>query len=88
VQSPRRRRVFKKHVWQSDGCDQQSPFSLCGLHHHSLVSAKVSSLKLRNGYGDATYNASTQFIDYPAKTPADRLPSNAPRKVKVGFADG
>jgi hypothetical protein len=72
----------------ADGCDQQSPFSLCGLHYHSLVSAKVSSLKLRNGYGDATYNASTQFIDYPAKTPADRLPSNAPRKVKVGFADG
>jgi hypothetical protein len=36
----------------------------------------------------STYNASTQFIDYSAKTPADRLPSNAPRKVKVGFADG
>jgi hypothetical protein len=72
----------------ADGCDQLSPFSLCGIHYHSLVSAKISSLKLRNGYGDATYKTSTQFIDYPAKTPVDRLPSNAPRKVKVGFSDG
>jgi hypothetical protein len=72
----------------ADGCDQLSPFSLCGVHYHSLVSAKISSLKSRNGYGGATYNTSTQFIDYPAKTPVDCLPSNAPRKVKVGFADG
>jgi hypothetical protein len=71
----------------ADGCDQKSPFALCGVHYHSLVSAKISSLKLRNGYGDATYNVTTSFIDYPSKVPADRLPTNAPRKVKVGLAE-
>jgi hypothetical protein len=71
----------------ADGCTEKSPFALCGVHYHSLVSAKISSLKLRNGYGDATYNTSTSFIDYPAKTPADRLPSNAPRRVKAGVVD-
>jgi hypothetical protein len=71
----------------ADGCDEKSPFALCGVHYHSLVSAKIPSLKLRNGYGDATYNASTHLIDYPARTPTDRLPSNAPRKVKARAAD-
>ena len=70
-----------------DGCDEKSPFALCGVHYHSLVSAKIPSLKLRNGYGEATYNASTHFIDYPARTPTDRLPTNAPRKVKAGAAE-
>jgi hypothetical protein len=70
----------------ADGCDQTSPFALCGVHYHSLVSAKISSLKLRNGYGDATYNITTSFIDYPPKVPADRLPTNSPRKVKAGAA--
>ncbi len=62
-------------------------FFFMWVHYHLLVSAKIPSLKLRNGYGNATYNESTKFIDYPVKTPVDRLPSNAPRKVKVGFAD-
>jgi hypothetical protein len=52
-----------------------------------LVSAKIPSLKLRNGYGDATYNVSTHLIDYPPRTPNDRVPSNAPRKVKTGLAE-
>ncbi len=71
----------------ADGCDEKSRFALCGVHYHSLVSAKVPSLKLRNGYGDATYNASTHLIDYPSRTPNDRLPLNAPRKVKAGLAE-
>jgi hypothetical protein len=86
AKSKKKKNVQKECL--ADGCDQQSPFALCGIHYHSLVSAKIPSLKVRNGYGDATYNASTQLIEYPTKTPADRLPSNAPRKVKVGFADG
>jgi hypothetical protein len=86
AKSKKKKNVQKECL--ADGCDQQSPFALCGIHYHSLVSAKIPSLKLRNGYGDATYNASTQLIEYPTKTPADRLPSNAPRKVKVGLADG
>jgi hypothetical protein len=71
----------------ADGCDEKSPFALCAVHYHSLVSAKISSLKLRNGYGEATYNIATHFIDYPARTPIDRLPTNAPRKVKAGAAE-
>jgi hypothetical protein len=71
----------------ADGCDEKSPFALCGVHYHSLVSAKIPSLKLRNGYGEATYNVSTHFIDYPPRTPTDRLPSNASRKVKAGAAE-
>jgi hypothetical protein len=85
AKSKKKRNVQKECL--ADGCDQKSPFSLCGIHYHSLVSAKVPFVKLRNGYGDATYNESTKFIDYPSKTPADRLPSNAPRKVKVGLTD-
>ena len=36
-------------------CGEFTIYSLCPLHYHSLVSAKVPSLKLRNGYGDAYY---------------------------------
>ncbi len=68
-------------------CDDQSTFPLCGLHYHSLVSAKTQSLKLRNGYGEATYNIKTNLIEYPPRTPADRLPTNKPRKVKAGLVD-
>ena len=71
----------------ADGCEEKSPFALCGIHYHSLTSGKITSLKLRNGYGDAAYNASTHFIDYPPRTPTDRVPSNAPRKVKTGLAE-
>ena len=70
----------------ADGCAEKSPFALCGVHYHSLTSGKITSLKLRNGYGDAAYNASTHFIDYPSRTPTDRIPSNT-RKVKAGLAD-
>ena len=79
----RKRRGGIQKQCLADGCDQTSPFALCGVHYHSLVSAKISSLKLRNGYGDATYNVTTSFIDYPPKVPADRLPTNSPRKVKA-----
>ncbi len=69
----------------ADGCDEKSPFALCGVHYHSLVSAKITSLKLRNGYGDATYNASTHFIDYPSKTPLTAFHPTPPAKSKQGL---
>jgi hypothetical protein len=67
-------------------CAEETTFPLCGLHYHSLISAKTPTLKLRNGYGDATYDATTSLIVYPPRTPTDRLPSNSPRKVKAGLA--
>jgi hypothetical protein len=79
----------KKYVNQpclADNCTEETRFSLCGVHYHSLISAKIQTLKLRNGYGDATYDATTNLIVYPVRTPTDRLPSNAPRKVKAGLA--
>ncbi len=66
-------------------CAEETTFPLCGLHYHSLISAKTPTLKLRNGYGDATYDATTNLIVYPPRTPTDRLPSNSPRKVKAGL---
>ncbi len=66
-------------------CGESSQFPLCGTHYHSLVAAKIPSLTLRNQYGSAVYDASTKMIVYPAKVPADRLPSNI-RRVKAGTA--
>jgi hypothetical protein len=66
-------------------CDQITTFSLCGLHYHSLISGKTPTLKLRNGYGDATYDGTTSLIVYPARTPTDRLPPS--KKVKAALAD-
>jgi hypothetical protein len=80
----------KKYVKQeclAADCDEESTFPLCGNHYHALVSAKTQSVKLRNGYGEATYNASTNFIEYPPRTPTDRLPTNSPsRKVQAKLA--
>jgi hypothetical protein len=64
-------------------CLEKTAYPLCPLHYHTLVSAKSSSLKLRNGYGDATFDPSTNLIVYPAKTPVDRLPT----KVKKVLAN-
>jgi hypothetical protein len=80
----------KKHVKQeclAADCDEQTTFSLCGVHYHSMISGKTSTLKLRNGYGDATYDPTTSLIVYPPRTPVARLPTNTPRKVKAGLAN-
>ncbi len=85
----RQNREKKKYVKQeclAAGCDEQTTFPLCGVHYHSLVSAKTPVLPLRNGYGEATYDATTCLIIYPARVPADRFPSNSPKKVKAGLA--
>ncbi len=80
------RRKFVSQPCLADNCTEDTRFSLCGVHYHSLISAKITTLKLRNGYGEATYDATTNLIVYPPRTPTDRLPTNSPRKVKAGLA--
>ena len=80
------KRKFINQPCLADNCTEETRFSLCGLHYHSLISAKIQTLKLRNGYGEAKYDATTNLIIYPPRTPTDRLPSNSPRKVKAGLA--
>jgi hypothetical protein len=46
---------------------------MCPLHYHSLLSGKSASVKLHSGYGDATYDAESQLVIYPAKVPDNRL---------------
>ena len=69
----------KKKPCLAKGCNNLSPYSLCGLHYHSIVSGKTAQLELINGYGHASYNVTTKLIEYPAKVPVDRLPSNKPK---------
>jgi hypothetical protein len=70
----------KKKQCLAKDCKTLSPYSLCGLHFHSMVSGKTATLELINGYGNASYNVTTKRIEYPATVPADRLP---PTKTKV-----
>jgi hypothetical protein len=82
------RKLKKKYVRKeclAADCDQLTTFSLCGLHYHSLISGKTPVLKLRNGYGEATYDGTTSLIVYPARTPTDRLPPS--KKVKAALAN-
>jgi hypothetical protein len=55
------------------GCEEQTSFPLCPLHYHPLISGKSGSVKLKNGYGDAIYDSSSQTVTYPAKVPENRL---------------
>ena len=55
------------------GCEEQTSFPLCPLHYHPLLSGKLGSVKLKNGYGDATYDSSSQTVTYPTKVPEDCL---------------
>ncbi len=71
----------KQECLAADCCTEFTVYSLCPLHYHSLVSAKIPSLKLRNGYGEATFNTTTSMITYPPKTPSSRLPFSGPKKV-------
>ncbi len=57
-------------------CSTKTAFSLCGLHYHSIVSGKTSSLELENNIGMAIYNVTTKLIEYPATVPKERLPQD------------
>ena len=77
-----KKKVDRKECLVAD-CLELTAYPLCPLHYHTLVSAKSSSLTLRNGYGDAIFDPLTNLIVYPARTPTDRLPS----KVKKVLAN-
>jgi hypothetical protein len=67
------RRVRPMHPCLAEGCNEQTSFPLCPLHYHPLLSGKTTSVKLKNGYGDATYDSSSQLVVYPGKVPENRL---------------
>ncbi len=66
---------LQKHECLAADCPETTIYPLCPIHYHSLVSAKVTTLKLRNGYGDATFDSSSNLISYPPRTPTSRLPT-------------
>jgi hypothetical protein len=55
------------------GCEEQTSFPLCPLHYHPLLSGKSQAVKLKSGYGEATYDSSSQSVVYPPKVPENRL---------------
>ena len=77
VEGSKGKKKFAKQECLAADCPELTTFPLCPIHYHSLVSAKVTTLKLRNGYGDAKFDASSSLIVYPAQTPKDRLPSKS-----------
>ncbi len=56
------RRVRPMHPCLADGCNEETSFPLCPLHYHPLLSGKSTSVKLKHGYGDATYDSSSQVV--------------------------
>jgi hypothetical protein len=63
------------HECLAADCGEMTSYPLCPLHYHSLISAKIQTLKLRNGYGDAHFDKTTSLIVYPPRTPSTRLPT-------------
>jgi hypothetical protein len=47
---------------------------LCPLHYHECISGKRPDVLLKENYGSAKFNSSTQKIDYPASVPKHRFP--------------
>ena len=67
------RRARPVHPCLAAGCEEQTSFPLCPLHYHPLLSGKSTTVKLKNNYGDATYDSSSQSVRYPSKVPDSRL---------------
>ena len=63
------------HECLAADCAEMTPYPLCPIHYHSLISAKINTLKLRNGYGEARFDKTTSLIVYPPRTPTTRLPT-------------
>jgi hypothetical protein len=66
---------YEKRECLALACTTQTTFPLCGICYHSLVSGKTATVELKNQYGNATFNATTNGIEYPAKVPAALLPT-------------
>ena len=64
------------------GCNETTPFPLCGTHYHALISGKHPTLALINAYGNASFDPETKLVIYPSSVPENRMPSNV-RKVKA-----
>jgi hypothetical protein len=48
---------------------------LCGLHYHEMISGKRPEIILKENYGTAKFNPTSQKIDYPSNTvPRERSP--------------
>jgi hypothetical protein len=75
------KKKVEKHECLVAECTEFTAYPLCPLHYHSLVSAKSPSLKLRNGYGEATFDMASSLIVYPPRTPVNRLPSNVKKTL-------
>jgi hypothetical protein len=86
VTGKKEKKKFEKFECLAADCTDMTSYSLCPLHYHSLISAKISSLRLRNDYGNATFDASTSLIVYPPKTPPSRLPGASPVKKAKALA--
>ena len=76
-------RKKKKLECLAADCAELTAYPLCSLHYHSLVSAKISSLQLRNKYGEATFDPKTNLIVYPSQIPKDRLPVTGPKRASA-----
>jgi hypothetical protein len=66
----------RKFTCLEKDCSTKTAFPLCGLHYHSVVSGKTSSLELQGNMGAAIYNVTTKLIEYPSTIPKDRMPSD------------
>ena len=64
------------------GCNETTPFSLCGTHYHALISGKHPTLALINAYGNASFDPETKLVIYPSSVPENCMPFNV-RKVKA-----
>ena len=77
------------HAWLLIDCEEQTTFPLCPLHYHPLLSGKSQQVKLKSGYGDATYDSASQSVVYPSKVPENRLSKkqiDARKSVKVALS--
>ncbi len=61
------------------GCNEATPFPLCGTHYHALISGKHPTLALINAYGNASFDPETKLVIYPSSVPENRMPSNVRR---------
>ena len=54
----------------------------CKLCYLQCMAGKISSLPLRDNLGNATFNARTKMLDFPAAVPRTRFPKKGMKKGK------
>jgi hypothetical protein len=84
-----RRKQRPTHPCLAVDCEEQTTFPLCPLHYHPLLSGKSQQVKLKSGYGDATYDSASQLVIYPSKVPENRLSTkqiDARKSVKAAVS--